>query len=595
MSIEYLDGVRLYRVLSAGLQRVLEREDYLNKINVFPVPDADTGTNMAYTLLEIKNDTQQNIRSNIAEMSDLIADSALDGARGNAGSILAQFLVGLAEGLHSHSKVTTQQFAEATKIGKQYAYQALLNPVEGTILTVISDWSDALHRFSNKHSDFVEIFARALKVAQKSVKDTPKKLKILAKAGVVDAGGQGFVDLLHGIQEFISEGKIRKISISIPNVFKKPNINEIDFNEKFQYCTECVISGDSINRIKLKDQLMLLGDSLIIAGSKHKAKIHIHTDEPKTVFEICQSFGEISKDKADDMLQQQKDAHKQHKRIALVVDSTADLPDSILEENNIHVVPVRLNFGDKHYIDKVTLTSEEFWDELQNNPKHPKTSQPTPGDFRRQYQFLATHYESAISIHLPAVTSGTMQSALMASKTLTNFPTIVIDSKSLSIGIGLTAIRAAEAIDSNKTLDEIIDDINSAIKNTKIYILLHTLEYIVRGGRISKSKKTIADLLHAHPILTVDETGKIVTDGKIFGKRNLYDKFIKYVDNKLPSNSKFRIGIVHGNCEQRARKFEKHFIDSIGKNNVFFSQIGPGLGTHAGTNAMGIAVQIQDE
>ena len=595
MSIEYLDGVRLYRVLSAGLQRVLEREDYLNKINVFPVPDADTGTNMAYTLLEIKNDTQQNIRSNIAEMSDLIADSALDGARGNAGSILAQFLVGLAEGLHSHSKVTTQQFAEATKIGKQYAYQALLNPVEGTILTVISDWSDALHRFSNKHSDFVEIFARALKVAQKSVKDTPKKLKILAKAGVVDAGGQGFVDLLHGIQEFISEGKIRKISISIPNVFKKPNINEIDFNEKFQYCTECVISGDSINRIKLKDQLMLLGDSLIIAGSKHKAKIHIHTDEPKTVFEICQSFGEISKDKADDMLQQQKDAHKQHKRIALVVDSTADLPDSILEENNIHVVPVRLNFGDKHYIDKVTLTSEEFWDELQNNPKHPKTSQPTPGDFRRQYQFLATHYESAISIHLPAVTSGTMQSALMASKTLTNFPTIVIDSKSLSIGIGLTAIRAAEAIDSNKTLDETIDDINSAIKNTKIYILLHTLEYIVRGGRISKSKKTIADLLHAHPILTVDETGKIVTDGKIFGKRNLYDKFIKYVDNKLPSNSKFRIGIVHGNCEQRARKFEKHFIDSIGKNNVFFSQIGPGLGTHAGTNAMGIAVQIQDE
>ncbi len=595
MSIEYLDGVRLYRVLSAGLQRVLEREDYLNKINVFPVPDADTGTNMAYTLLEIKNDIQQNIRSNIAEMSDLIADSALDGARGNAGSILAQFLVGLAEGLHSHSKVTTQQFAEATKIGKQYAYQALLNPVEGTILTVISDWSDALHRFSNKHSDFVEIFARALKVAQKSVKDTPKKLKVLAKAGVVDAGGQGFADLLHGIQEFISEGKIRKISISIPNVFKKPNINEIDFNEKFQYCTECVISGDSINRIKLKDQLMLLGDSLIIAGSKHKAKIHIHTDEPKTVFEICQSFGEISKDKADDMLQQQKDAHKQHKRIALVVDSTADLPDSILEENNIHVVPVRLNFGDKHYIDKVTLTSEEFWDELQNNPKHPKTSQPTPGDFRRQYQFLATHYESAISIHLPAVTSGTMQSALMASKTLTNFPTTVIDSKSLSIGIGLTAIRAAEAIDSNKTLDEIIDDINSAIKNTKIYILLHTLEYIVRGGRISKSKKTIADLLHAHPILTVDETGKIVTDGKIFGKRNLYDKFIKYVDNKLPSTSKFRIGIVHGNCEQRARKFEKHFIDSIGKNNVFFSQIGPGLGTHAGTNAMGIAVQIQDE
>jgi len=591
VSIEYIDGVRLYRVLSAGLQRVLEREDYLNKINVFPVPDADTGTNMAYTLSEIKNDIQQNIRSNIAEMSDLIADSALDGARGNAGSILAQFLVGLAEGLHDKTKVTTKGFAEATVIGKQYAYQALINPVEGTILTVISDWSNALQRLSNKYSDFVEIFERALKIAEKSLKDTPKKLKVLAKAGVVDAGGQGFVDLLNGIQEFISEGKIRKIII--PKILR-PNVKEIEFNEKYKYCTECVISGDYINRIKLKDQLMTLGDSLIIAGSKHKAKIHIHTDKPKIVFEICRSFGKVSKDKADDMLQQQKDAHKEHKRIAIVVDSTADLPESILEEKNIHVVPVRLNFGDKHYIDKVTLTSDEFWDKLQNNPKHPKTSQPTPGDFRRQYQFLATHYESAISIHLPAVTSGTMQSALSASKTLTNFPTTVIDSNSLSIGIGLTAIRAAEAIDSNKTRDEIIDEINNSIKNTKIYVLLHTLEYIVRGGRISKSKKTIADLMRAHPILTIDETGKIVTDGKLFGKRNLYDRYLKYVEKKIPPNSQYRIGIVHGNCEQRARKFEKHFIDKISKENVFFSQIGPGLGTHAGTNAMGIAVQLID-
>jgi len=591
MSIEYLDGIRLYRVLSAGLQRVLEREDYLNKINVFPVPDADTGTNMAYTLSEIKNDIQQNIRSNIADMSDLIADSALDGARGNAGSILAQFLVGLAEGLNNRTKVTTKQFAEAAIVGKQYAYQALINPVEGTILTVITDWSDALLRLSDKYSDFVEILERALKIAEKSLKDTPKKLKVLAKAGVVDAGGQGFVDLLSGIQEFISKGKIRKIII--PRILK-PIVKEIEFNEKYRYCTECVISGENINRIKIKDQLMTLGDSLIIAGSKHKAKIHIHTDKPKTVFEICRSFGIVSKDKADDMLQQQKDAHKQHKRIAIVVDSTADLPESILEEKNIHVVPVRLNFGDKHYIDKVTITSEEFWDELQNNPKHPKTSQPTPGDFRRQYQFLATHYESAISIHLPAVTSGTMQSALTASKTLTTFPTTVIDSNSLSIGIGLTAIRAAEAIESNKTRDEIIDEISNSIKSTKFYVLLHTLEYIVRGGRISKSKKTIADLLHAYPILTVDETGKIVTDGKLFGKKNLWDRFIKYVDKKIPANSQYRIGIAHGNCEQRARKFEKHYIDKIGKESVFFSEIGPGLGTHAGTNAIGLAVQIQD-
>lgn len=591
MSIKYLDGIRLYRVLSAGLQKVLEREDHLNKINVFPVPDADTGTNMAYTLSIIKEDLQQNIHSNIGDMSVLIADSALDGARGNAGSILAQFLVGLAEGLHDKVKVSTKQFAEAVNTGKVYAYQAMLKPTEGTILTVISDWSDSLIKLSNKYTDFVKILERALRAAEKSLKNTPKQLKVLAKAGVVDAGGQGFVDLLVGIQDFISQGKIRKINLP---KFSKAKVKKVTFNEKYQYCTECVIDGKNINRIKLKDQLMVLGDSLIIAGSKHKVKIHIHTDKPKTVFEICQSFGEISKDKADDMIQQQKDAHGQTEKIALVVDSTADLPEEIIESKNIHIVPVRLNFGDKHYIDKVTMTSDEFWEELQKNPVHPKTSQPTPGDFRRQYQFLATHYESAISVHLPAKTSGTMQSALTASKTLTNFPTSVIDGNSVSIGTGLIAIRAAEAIEDGKTNDKIIEIINESINNTKIYILLNTLKYAVRGGRVSESKKKIADLLRISPILSIGDEGSITTDGKLIGKKNIDHRFTKYVVRNIGSSQNYRIGIVHGNCEQRARKFEKYFIDKIGKENVFLSQIGPGLGTHAGTNAIAIAVQKLD-
>lgn len=591
MGIQYLDGVRLYRVLSAGLQKVLEREEYLNQINVFPVPDADTGTNMSYTLTIIKDNLQQNVHSNIGDMSVLIADSALDGARGNAGSILAQFLVGLSEGLHDKAKVTAKQFAVAVRTGKQYAYQALLHPTEGTILTVISDWSDALNKLSEKYSDFSDVLNRALKVAEKSLKETPKKLKVLAKAGVVDAGGQGFVDLLNGIQDFIDKGKIRKITI--PKISRK-KLPKISINENYQYCTECVIIGKDINRIKLRDKLSMMGDSLIIAGTKHKAKIHIHTDSPKKVFEICGNFGEIKNDKADDMLQQQKDAHKQTRSIALVVDSTADLPEEVIEKNNIHIVPVRLSFGDDHYIDKVTMTSEEFWSELQNNPNHPKTSQPTPNDFRRQYQVLATHYESAISIHLPAKSSGTVQSALTASRALTNFPTQVFDGNNVSIGTGLIALRAAEAIDEGKTIDQILEIVEEAKNNTKIYILLDSLDAAVKGGRVPKIKKTIADTLKIFPILSLGEDGSVVTDGKLMGKANIDGRFTKYIDKNIGKSKKYKIGIVHGNCEQRARKFEEYFIEKIGKENVIFSQIGPGLGTHAGTNAIAIAVQKLD-
>jgi DegV family protein with EDD domain len=240
------------------------------------------------------------------------------------------------------------------------------------------------------------------------------------------------------------------------------------------------------------------------------------------------------------------------------------------------------------------MTSDEFWDELRNNPKHPKTSQPTPNDFRRQYQVLATHYESAISIHLPAKTSGTYQSAITASRALTNFPTSIIDGNCVSIGTGLIAIRAAEAIDDGKSMDEVIKIVEQAKSQTKIYILLDSLDSAVKGGRVQKYKKTVADTLRISPILSIGEDGSVVTNGKLIGKRNIDDRFIKYVGKKIDVSKLYRIGIVHGNCEERARKFEKHYINAIGKENVFFSQIGPGLGTHAGTNAIAIAVQKLD-
>ncbi len=588
MGIEYLDGIRLYRVITAGLQRILTREEYLNKINVFPVPDGDTGTNMVYTLTTIKDGIHQKVHSDIYQMSVAIADSALDGARGNAGSILAQFLVGLSEGINKNTKLNTEQFAAAVEVGKQYAYQALLNPVEGTILSVINDWSDALKKLSERITDFRSLLKEALKKANKSLADTPKKLKVLAEAGVVDAGGQGFVDLLEGIQDYITSGKI---TAAKPVKISSEKIEKISFKSKYRYCAECIIKGHNINRIKLRDNLMSFGDSLIIAGSKHKAKVHIHTNDPKQVFEICGVVGELVGVKADDMVEQQKDARAEHKSIALLVDSTADLPDNIIDDNNIHVIPVRLSFGEKHYIDKTTLTIEEFWAELKTNPNHPKTSQPTPGDFRRQYQFLSTHYESAISIHLPPAVSGTYQSAVTASKTLNNFPINIVDANNVSIATGLIAVRAAEAINANKSFDEVKSITNQAIANTKIYILLETLEFLVRGGRLTKSKRRIADLIQARPILSLSGEGKIDSVGKIIGRKNRYDKFLRFIMKKIPTDAQYRIGIVHGDNPAQAKQLAKYFSNIIGDNNVFLSQLGPALGTHAGPGAIAVAIQ----
>jgi hypothetical protein len=586
MQIKYIDGPRLHRAIQAGVNHVITRKDYLNKINVFPVPDGDTGTNMAFTLATISEETKSNDNKRVSKVADAVADASLNGARGNSGSILAQFFVGFADGVGRFKMLTPKQFSDAIKTAKHYSYDALSEPKEGTILSVISDWADSVKNIHEKHDDFVKILDFAFEQAKESLRKTPEKLAVLKKSGVVDAGAQGFVDFLEGIKHFIEKGVVDHVDTS---TIAEPVENfEVDMTDDYRFCTECLVAGDEIDRIKLKEQLMNLGSSIVLAGSKKKAKIHIHTNDPQAIFTLCHEYGLVTGEKADDMLKQQKDAHGSHEDIAVVVDSGCDLPEDILEEYNIHMVPVRLNFGDEHHVDKVTITSEEFWHQLKTNPIHPQTSQPTQGDFRRQYQFLTGHYKNAISIHIPATVSGTMQSATLASEDAEDLPIDLVDSQNGSVGIGLIALRAAEAVQKKLPKDEILKIVNQAVENTTVYIGLETLDFVVKGGRVSASKKKVANLLRINPILSFAKNG-INPIGKTFGTKNKAEKLVKFVSSKIPDGP-FRVGLAHGNAPEIAEKAKAHF-DSLGAEKVITTEIGPALGVHAGPKSLVIAIQ----
>jgi DegV family protein with EDD domain len=209
---------------------------------------------------------------------------------------------------------------------------------------------------------------------------------------------------------------------------------------------------------------------------------------------------------------------------------------------------------------------------------------------------LSTHYEAAISIHLPPTVSGTYQSAVSASKTLKNFPINIVDANNVSIATGMIAVRAAEAIEANKSFDDVLKITNQAIANTKIYILLETLEFLVRGGRLTKSKRRIADLINARPILSLNEEGEIEAAGKIIGRKNRDDKFLQYLMKKIPTESKYRIGIVHGDNQKLADQFYTYFSKLIDEKDIFLSQLGPALGTHGGPGVIAVAIQsLQDD
>ena len=591
MAIDYIDGIRLHRSVTAGLHRVVSRQEYLNKINVFPVPDGDTGTNMAYTLTTIEEGIRNKAYKDVKQMSMAIADSALDGARGNSGAILAQFFVGFADGIKEKISLTSKEFAEAALHAKDYAYDALTHPREGTILSVIKAWAESLLESCNNSNDILSMLSKGLEDAQISLKNTPKQLDVLAKAGVLDAGAQGFVDLLEGINEFITSGNITESNLELID----EDVNNIDAttNEKYRYCTECIIIGENIPRRKLQEALMDHGDSIVLAGTKTKAKVHIHSDEPKKIFSICSEYGSISGEKTDDMIKQQSDAHKAQYPTAIIVDSGCDLPDEIIDSLNIHVIPVKLNFGDVHYVDKVSLTSKEFWNELEKNPIHPQTSQPSPGDFRRQYQFLSSHYESAISIHIPEKASGTYQSAVTASKTVPKFLIEIKDSLNGSIGLGLIAMSAAEAIKEKNNFDEISKIVDLAIENTTLFIGLEELDNVVKGGRISAKIKKVANFFRINPILTFNNQG-IKPIGFTIGNNNKADKFKRFVESKIPKNKNIRLGIAHAKMEDFALNWSKKLRKNYGDENVVLTEVGPALGVHAGPGSLVFAIQVLD-
>ena len=203
IAIAYLDGRRLSRAVIAGARFVADRAEPLNKINVFPVPDGDTGTNVAATLQTAAAGIAHVRQRHVRELSRTLANETLGSARGNSGAILAQFFCGFAEGLPDASRVAADGFGAAVVRASDSAYGAIARPVEGTILTVIRDWARYVARRAEKVKDFAELLPESLAEAKRSLQNTPSQMKVLAKAGVVDAGGQAFVYMIEGIVRYL--------------------------------------------------------------------------------------------------------------------------------------------------------------------------------------------------------------------------------------------------------------------------------------------------------------------------------------------------------------------------------------------------------
>lgn len=604
IAMDELDGLQLANALRAGIYRLFERTDHINKINVFPVPDGDTGTNMSMTLSAVLAAIDRSPEPHAGTLLVKAADAALDGARGNSGAILAQFLLGLGDGAGHLARLGRREFVAAVTKGASYARDALSQPREGTILTVLREFAQASEATLGQSHNFGELFATALIRVRTSLEATRSQLDELRLANVVDAGALGFVEVLEGMRRFLETGEVGPVIAPLHSGDETmADAGGIAADQDLRFCTECLVTaatGSELDLRQMREEFAAKGASLVISGNKNKARIHIHTDTPEVVFRLAGDYGLVSGQKADDMqLQQSATHHRQTQTIAIVADTGADIPDRFIEQLGIMVVPLRIHFGTSSYLDKVSITPSEFYREIIVNPQHPKTSQPPPGDFRRMFEFLASHYGGVVSINLTARHSGTWDAATKAAERVSpeGKPIRTVDCRNASVGQGLITIAAAEKAAAGGDIEAVVEAAREASDKTRTFALLKDIKFAVRGGRIPAIVGTIAKWLRLNVILHTHPDGRIAAGGGLIGKVKLRQRFAKHVAKQvgnITADESLRILVGHGAQPDEAQLFKEDLLRLIDSSRIEWLDItdmSPAVGVHGGPGTLIVAVQ----
>jgi len=315
--VEKINGLVLAEMIDLGSKNLAKNAEKINALNVFPVPDGDTGTNMNLSMSSGAKETAANVVENIGELGKSFSKGLLMGARGNSGVILSQLFRGMSQHIADKKEVNAKEFAEAIQNGVSIAYKAIIKPVEGTILTVAREAAEAGLKAAENTTSVVEVMEAIYAEAQASLKRTPELLPILKEVGVVDSGGQGLVCVYQGFVAALKGEKIEGLEAVETNLvdMQFEDDHDMDFMNPedivYGFCTEFTVRLDKekkeFNEDKFREDMSKFGDSLLVISDSEYVKIHVHTETPGDVFNYGQQYGELIKIKSDNMREQHRE------------------------------------------------------------------------------------------------------------------------------------------------------------------------------------------------------------------------------------------------------------------------------------------------
>ncbi len=573
-----LKGNVIYEAFLAGAKKLVAHKAHLNQINVFPVADGDTGNNMASLMNSIIFCARPS--TDLSLTLDSIAKAAMRGSRGNSGIIFSEYLSGIAEGLKGKASAMVHELHSAIAHAVERAYKAIMNPVEGTILTVLKKAFD-----HNQTSDLVTYFDESLKRAKIALIETENELEVLKKNKVVDAGALGFTTFLEGIHEYLTLG-ISEFSVPTTKevVFTHATHEEV----KERFCTEAMFENVTVSQEVIKEIFKNEGSSLIVSGNQSLMRLHIHTNTPEDIFFKLRKYGTLIEQKVDDMIRQNQAIEALTKKIAIVTDSIADIPLSLKDKYHIHMIPVYLLVDGLSYLDQVSVSTKTFYHMIHEASSF-SSSQPDQTTIERMLDFVSEQYEQVLVISVASALSGTYNAFKKYSETHPNVS--VFDSRQNSSAEGQVVLEAAKLVQENKPLEEIIKSIEAITQRTNIYVSVNTLKYMVKQGRVSKVSGLLAKLMNLKPVISLDKEGKGVISDKAFSIHANERIILK----KLKNRKIVSYALVHAMAENRCLKFASKIEKMTGIKPEYITEIGPVLAMNAGIGAVAVSVIFEGD
>jgi DegV family protein with EDD domain len=469
------------------------------------------------------------------------------------------------------------------------------------------------------HADLPLLAAwrRMADAADLAVSRTTRLLPVLEQAEVVDAGGLGLALVIRGgLAAFTGEPLPAPERLPTPSARTRKVIAEASFP---RYCTELVLTGESLDRPALDAGLRRFGDSLETTGGgdgrpEGAIRIHLHTDVPEQLFAWAATLGEVSHRKVEDMEAQRSHflaaswplaagwvpradgaagpsvwaASGPGRPIAIVTDSSADLPPALAAELGVTVVPAIVRFGEEESLDGVEIDHDTFYRRLQEERLFPTTSQPSPGQFAEAYERLAQgSAEGIVSIHLSARLSGTFNSALQGARSCrAACPVEVVDSRSTSLGMGLIVLEAARLARAGASLGEVLAAVRGWIPRSRLCAALDTLEFLAKGGRIGRAKHLLGTLVRIRPVLAIQE-GE-VQPVRSLRTRNQAAAFLDdFARRHRPVQA---LGVVYSTGLAEAEALADRLAGLHPRDSIVLGRVGPGLGSHTGPGLLGVAL-----